>query len=61
MTAQIIRFPKRGPFAVHVVGDGAAWLVVCRDHGWLHGNFVDAFNDAVAVAASFGVAVRVAA
>jgi hypothetical protein len=33
MTAQIIPFPQRGPFSVHILRDGEAWLVVCRDHG----------------------------
>jgi hypothetical protein len=59
LTAQIIPFPQRGPFTVHVVCDGVAWLVVCRDYGWLHSNFRDAFIDAVDIASGFGVAVKV--
>jgi hypothetical protein len=40
MTAAVIRFPPRRASAVFVceerAGDG--WLVLARDHGWLHGD-----------------------
>jgi hypothetical protein len=61
MTARIIQFPQRGPFAVHVEREGAAWLVVCRDHGWLHGDRREALEDAQDIADGFGVAVKVTA
>jgi hypothetical protein len=60
MTAHVILFPARGPFVVRIEREEAAWLVVCRSHGWLHGSQRDAIADAEAVAAGFGVAVEVA-
>ena len=57
MTARIIPFPQRGPFSVHIMRDGEAWLVVCRDHGWLHSNI----NDAIDIAVGFAVQVKVKA
>jgi hypothetical protein len=57
----VIPFPARGPFSVHIIRDGHAWLVVFRDHGWLHNNLFDAVNDACEMAEGFGVDVRVAA
>jgi hypothetical protein len=59
MTARILKFPERGPFVVHVERDGETFLVICRDHGWLHGDQRDAINDAKMIAAGFGVAVKV--
>ena len=57
--ATVIAFPSRGPFAVHVTNDGDGWLVLCRSHGWLHGDQREAIADAKAIAAGFGVAIRV--
>lgn len=56
----VIQFPARGPFAVWVRPDPDGWLVVCRSHGWLHGDKHNAIVDAKFVAATHGVAVRVA-
>ena len=33
MSAVILPFPF---FHVRIVREGPAWLVICRDHGWLH-------------------------
>ena len=60
MTAQIIPFPQRGPFVVRVEREDAAWIVVCRDHGWLHGDKRAAIADAIEIASGFGVALQVA-
>jgi hypothetical protein len=57
---RIIPFPPRGPFAVRVEREQAAWLVVCRDHGWLHTSYRAAIAEAHAIARGFGVAVKVA-
>jgi hypothetical protein len=38
MTAEIINFPPRAPFAVYVKRIETCWVVLCRDHGWLHGD-----------------------
>ena len=56
----VIQFPARGPFAVHVSSmTQTGWLVVCRSHGWLHANKQHAIRDAEFVAGTFGVAVKV--
>jgi hypothetical protein len=60
MTAGIIKFPERGPFAVRIEREAEAWLVVARDHGWLHGSRheAEAEADAERVARGFGVVVE---
>jgi hypothetical protein len=62
MTAQIIQFPirLRVPFVVRVEREGEAWLVVCRDHGWLYANCREAIANAEDIAHGFGVVVEVA-
>jgi hypothetical protein len=59
MTARILKFPERGRFAVRIEHEDAAWLVICRDHGWLHGSRDTALADAKQIASGFGVAVEV--
>jgi hypothetical protein len=59
MTARILKFLERGPFNVRVEREDAAWLVICRDHGWLHGSRDTALVDAEQIARGFGVAVVV--
>jgi hypothetical protein len=60
MTARILQFPPRGPFAVCIQHDsGGGWLVICRQHGWLFGSRRDALADAAEIAAGFGVAIEV--
>lgn len=56
----IVPFPQRAPFAVRVEREQAAWLVVCRDHGWLHASYRAALAEATAIARGFGVVVQVA-
>jgi hypothetical protein len=60
MTAVVLKFPRRGPFAVRVEpeGDGGGWLVIARSHGWLCGERDNALHDACEIANGFGVAVR---
>ena len=58
--SNIIQFPARGPFAVRVMREGKAWLVVCRQHSWLHGCQREAMLEARSLAWQFGVAVEVA-
>ncbi len=57
MTAQIIQFSVRGPFVVRIEREGPAWLVVCRDHGWLFGDRSDAAAAAHDIACGFDVSV----
>ena len=59
MTARVLKFPERGRFAVRIEREDAAWLVICRDHGWLHGSHHEALADAEWIARGFGVAVEV--
>jgi hypothetical protein len=59
MTGRVITFPKRCVWVRRA--DVGGWLVLCGSHGWVHGNFPEAVNDAKEIAAGFGVAVRVAA
>ena len=60
MTAHILEFPQRGPFSVRIERGDAAWIVTCRDHGWLHGDKRAAIADAIEIASGFGVALQVA-
>jgi hypothetical protein len=57
MTARILPFPTRGPFDVRIEPEGAAWLVVCREHGWLFGSCREALDEAREIARGFGVGV----
>jgi len=63
MSAQIIPFPSLAPFSVYVQPDrdGGGWVVICRDHGWQHGDRHAANSEAVDIAAGFKVPVRTAA
>jgi hypothetical protein len=57
MTARILQFPPRAPFAVRIEREGEAWLVLCRSHGWLHGSPREAIIEAIALADGFGAAI----
>jgi hypothetical protein len=57
MTAVILKFPERGPFAVHVAREDHAF-VLCRAHGWLFGSRSAAMSEATAIARAFGVAIK---
>jgi hypothetical protein len=68
VTAHILPFPRRAPllgcrraepFAVEVMREYPAWLVRCRDHGWLHGSRQEALADVRAIAAGWDVGVVV--
>jgi hypothetical protein len=54
----VLKFPERGPFAVRIEREDSAWLVVARDHGWLHGSHREALVDAERIARGHGVAVE---
>jgi hypothetical protein len=58
MMASILKFPPRGSFSVRVEREeDQAWLVIARDHGWLHGSRHEALADAELIARGHGVAV----
>jgi hypothetical protein len=58
MTARILQFPPRGPFDVVLMREGPAWLVIAREHGWLHGDRHGAIREAQRLAQNLGVAIR---
>jgi hypothetical protein len=55
VSAHVIPFPMRGPFAVRIEREGPAWLVVARDHGWLCGSRSSALATAEDIARGHGV------
>ena len=54
MTARILQF---SPFVVRLAEEDEAWLVICREHGWLYGSRVEASADAILIARGFDVPV----
>lgn len=57
MTARILQFPPRGPFAVQIVREDPAWLVICKQHAWLFGSRREAMAEAREIADGYAVAV----
>ena len=54
----VLPFPRRGPWEIKILPErDGAWLVVARDHGWLHGSRDAALVDAELIAAGHGVAI----
>jgi hypothetical protein len=41
----VLKFPERGPFAVTICREDEAWLVVCRQYGWLFGSNTEALAE----------------
>lgn len=60
MTAQLLTFPMRAPFAVEITREDAAWLVICRAHSWLFGSRAEALIEARDLARGFGVVAQFA-
>jgi hypothetical protein len=58
LTARIIEFPPRRSMAVRILREDTAWLVVCREHGWLHGSRDAALADAIEIAGGLGITIR---
>jgi hypothetical protein len=54
----IVPFPARRATCVWILRQGAAWLVLARDHGWLHGNYDAALADAYWLGRNLGLVVR---
>jgi hypothetical protein len=62
MTAHVIRFPARRAAAIFVVeAREGGWLVLAREHGWLHGSLCGALRDAYWLSRNIGLPVRMAA
>jgi hypothetical protein len=58
MTARVIRFPPRRSAAVWILRAEGAWMVIVRSHGWMHGNYGDALEDARWLAKNYGLPIR---
>jgi hypothetical protein len=58
MTARIIEFPPPRSFSVRIMREAKAWLVLCRENGWLHGDRTAALVDAAEIAAGFNLTVK---
>ena len=55
----IERFPMRRAACIWLLREtGGAWLVLARDHGWLHGNRCTALADAQWLGRNLGLPVR---
>jgi hypothetical protein len=55
----IERFPMRSAACVWLVREtGGSWLVIARDHGWLHGSYLAALADARWLARNLGLSIR---
>jgi hypothetical protein len=58
-SARVLRFPPRAPFNIEITREGLAWLVIARDHGWLHGDQHSAMKTARELAEGWRAAIRV--
>ena len=59
MSAAVIRFPPRRLAAVWILPLAeSGWLVLLGAHGWLHGDYGDAIEDAQWLARNTGLSVR---
>jgi hypothetical protein len=58
--ADIVPFPRRS-LAIWIARDGAAWLVLVGNHGWLFGSRREAEHDAQWLSRNLGLPIRVVA
>jgi hypothetical protein len=54
----IVRFPARHSKAIFILPGPDGWLVLARDHGWLHGTLDGARADARWLARNLGLPIR---
>ena len=57
-SASILEFPARRYSVIRVEREGPAWLVIVREHGWLHGSRQDALAEAGELAAIHAMPIR---
>jgi hypothetical protein len=57
--SEIVRFPARHAAAIWLFREGAAWLVLAGEHGWLHGSSDNALRDATWLAENLSLPIRV--
>jgi hypothetical protein len=55
---KVFRFPARRAAVVWVLEDDDGWLVLAREHGWLHGSHSDAVENAWWLAGNLGFPIR---
>jgi hypothetical protein len=56
--SNVLQFPRRGPCKIEILREcDGTWLVLAREHGWLHGSRDAALADAELIAAGHGVAI----
>ena len=62
MTARIIRFPARNAAAIFVTpAREGGWIVIAREHGWLHGDARSAFANARWLSENLALPIRMTA
>lgn len=62
MSAQIERLPPRRAAVIWLLREtSGGWLVLAREHGWLHGEYDDALDDARWLARNLGLPIRLRA
>jgi hypothetical protein len=54
----VIRYPLRRSFAIWLLREAGAWLVVSGDHGWLFGSRREAISEARRLAQIFNDPIR---
>jgi len=54
----VYRFPPRRSAAIRIVSEGTAWLVLAREHGWLHGSRAEAIADAQWLVPNLGIPIH---
>jgi hypothetical protein len=55
---RVVRFPARRAACVWITREGPAWLVIAREHGWLHGDYPAALGDARWLSKNLGLPIR---
>ena len=58
MTADVIRFPPRRSVVIRILREGAAWLVLAGEHGWLVGSRDEARAEAWWLSQNLSLPVR---
>jgi hypothetical protein len=54
----LARFPLRRSAVVWLLRGHEGWLVLAREHGWLHGSRSAALEDALWLAGNLGLPIR---
>ena len=57
--SETVRFPARHAAAIWLFREGAAWLVLAGESGWLHGSSDNALRDATWLSDNLQLPIRV--